>query len=112
MKDAYYLNAITQQVRKAEHNPSIELFTYQMPTVYDEQTNSVFTADWHKMKIVSYNQRGNWQIIKDLKQVDFWAANSSWGNHIQHIIINTVQGISTFNFDFWFILQIISLKLL
>lgn len=55
LKDAYYLNALTRLVRRADHNPSIELFTYQMPTVYDESTNTVVTSDWQKMKIVSYN---------------------------------------------------------
>jgi hypothetical protein len=46
MKDAHILKASTKQLRPAEVQPTMELFLFQMPTVFEQSTGSIYTVDW------------------------------------------------------------------
>jgi hypothetical protein len=46
MKDAHIFTPSTREIRKAENQPNQELFSFQMPTVFDETKSIVYTVDW------------------------------------------------------------------
>ena len=52
MKEAHIFNCTQKRMRPADSQPSMELFLFQMPTVFEQVTGSVFTVDWQKMKII------------------------------------------------------------
>jgi hypothetical protein len=39
-----------------------------MPTIFDQQSGTMITADWQTKKVILFNQHQNWQIYKDLNQ--------------------------------------------
>ena len=46
MKDAHVFNCSRKALRPAETQPSMELFLFQMPTVFEQSTGSVYSVDW------------------------------------------------------------------
>ena len=67
MKDAHIFNSSKKQMRLADTQPTMELFLFQMPTVFESSTGSVYTVDWQKMKIIQF-ARNAWNIMADLKK--------------------------------------------
>jgi len=57
LRDALTYNHVTQQLSKTRHQPWYESFSYQMPTIFDEKSGLVFTADWKKKRIYSIHPR-------------------------------------------------------
>ena len=58
-------------MKKANNQPDIDLFAFQMPTVLDKQggNNKIITADWQSKRIIEYEYNGRFKSIKDLRQV-------------------------------------------
>ena len=46
MKDTHIFNPVDNSMRVAENQASVELFSFQMPTVFDESKGIVYTVDW------------------------------------------------------------------
>lgn len=66
LKDAYVFNPTYKKMSKAAQ-PIQEIFSFQMPTVFESDTGTVYTVDWQKLKIFSF--RGNqWETVTDLKK--------------------------------------------
>ena len=65
MKEAHILNCSQKKIRLADSQPTMDLFLFQMPTVFDQSTGSVITVDWQKMKVVQYNNRV-WGQVADI----------------------------------------------
>lgn len=66
MKEAHIFNCNQKKMRLADNQPSMEMFLFQMPTVFEQSTGSVFTVDWQKMKVIQYNNKA-WSIVADIK---------------------------------------------
>lgn len=67
LKDAYLFNVDTKDVAPLTKQPVIEIFSYQMPTVYDSKTQQVYTADWSKKKIYSMQvNESDWRLVQEL----------------------------------------------
>lgn len=67
LKDSYIFKHNECQLIKFERETPIKLFAYQMPTIHDETTNSVITADWQSKKVLMFNAQQEWTIVKDLQ---------------------------------------------
>jgi hypothetical protein len=52
MKTAHIFNCTSKKMRLADHQPSFEMFLFQMPTAFEQMTGSVLTVDWQKMKVI------------------------------------------------------------
>jgi hypothetical protein len=67
LKDAYTLNTDTEQILPLKRQPIIEIFAYQMPTIFDPKDQTVYTVDWSKRKIYSLipNQT-DWRMMQEL----------------------------------------------
>lgn len=52
MKEAHIFNCTQKKIRPAETQPGMEMFLFQMPTVFEQLTGSVYTVDWQKMKVI------------------------------------------------------------
>ena len=52
MKDAYSFNPIRKDIRLADSQPNMELFLFQMPTVFDQASGIIYSVDWQKMKVL------------------------------------------------------------
>ena len=67
MKEAHVFTHSTKKVRPAESQPQMEMFLFQMPTVFEPSTSSIFTVDWQKMKVIQF-QNKTWSITADIKK--------------------------------------------
>ena len=67
MKDAHVFNPVRKEIKMADHQPSTELFLFQMPTVYDSTTGIIYTVDWQKLKIYQFS-RNKWDVVMDLRR--------------------------------------------
>lgn len=70
LRDAYYFDVKSKVIRKSPVAPVWDLFAYQMPTVLDKSSGQLITADWASRKIFQYEYDGQFNILKDFKQVD------------------------------------------
>ncbi len=52
MKEAHIFNNSQKRMRLADNQPTMEMFLFQMPTVFEQSTGSVITVDWTKMKVI------------------------------------------------------------
>ncbi len=43
------------------------MFLFQMPTVFEQNTGSVITVDWTKMKVIQFNNKA-WSVVADIKK--------------------------------------------
>ena len=68
MKDAYIFNHQQKTMKAADFQPGMELFAFQMPTVYEESTGSVYTVDWQKQMVIQYRQM-RWSVLADFKKL-------------------------------------------
>ena len=46
MKDTVLFDGIRKTMKQSPHQPPNEIFAYQMPTVFEQSTNSMYTVDW------------------------------------------------------------------
>ena len=67
LRDCSIFNATTTQMRKAQVQPDMDLFAFQMPTVRIGD-RTILTADWASKKVIEYSCDRNFKPIKDLKQ--------------------------------------------
>ena len=67
MKEAHILNCGQKKIKLAENQPGLEMFLFQMPTVFEQNTGSVITVDWTKMKVIQYNNKA-WSVVADIKK--------------------------------------------
>ena len=67
MKEAHIFTHSTKKIRMAEAQPQIEMFLFQMPTVFEPSTNSVFSVDWQKMKVIQFTNK-TWTTVADIKK--------------------------------------------
>lgn len=68
MKEAHVFTHSTKKVRLAESQPQMEMFLFQMPTVFEPSLSSIFTVDWQKMKVIQF-QNKTWSITADIKKM-------------------------------------------
>jgi len=66
LKDAYMFNPIKKELKKGTA-PIQEIFSFQMPTVYEKTTGTVYTVDWQKLKIFSFKSN-QWNVVSELKK--------------------------------------------
>ena len=67
MNEAHIFNSNNKKIRLADNQPSIEMFLFQMPTVFEQNTGSVITVDWTKMKVIQFNNKA-WSVVADIKK--------------------------------------------
>ena len=46
MKDAHVFNSSKKTIKPCDSQPTMELFLFQMPTVFEPGTGSVIAVDW------------------------------------------------------------------
>ena len=67
LKDAYFFDVDTQKVKPIPKQPVIEIFSYQMPTLYDSTSKQVYSADWSKKKLYSIVPgETDWRLVQEL----------------------------------------------
>jgi N-acetylneuraminic acid mutarotase len=59
LRDSFLLDVNTNQITRTAQCPN-EVFLFQMPTVFDGATNSIFTCDLQKQLVYKFDERGNW----------------------------------------------------
>ncbi len=67
MKEAHIFTHSSKKIRLSESQPHFEMFLFQMPTVFEQSTNSVFSVDWQKMKVIQFNNK-TWSTVADIKK--------------------------------------------
>lgn len=55
LRDSYIFKHKEGTLTRFEKETPIKLFAYQMPTIHDESTSSVITADWQSKKVLMFN---------------------------------------------------------
>jgi len=69
LQDSYIFKHSECMLIRQEKDTPIKLFTFQMPTLFDETTGTVITADWQTKKVMNYNAGTRaWTIVSDLNQ--------------------------------------------
>ena len=69
LQDSYIFNHSEGTLVRQEKDTPIRLFTFQMPTLLDETTGTVITADWQTKKVMNYNVNTRaWTIVNDLNK--------------------------------------------
>ena len=55
-------------MRREERDAPQKIFTYQMPTLYDEVKKHVLTVDWKTKKTLLYQEDKTWSALRQLDQ--------------------------------------------
>jgi len=66
LKDAFIFTPVRKDLRLTT-SPQADIFSFQMPTVYEENTGTVYTVDWQKLKIFSF-KNNQWNTVAELKK--------------------------------------------
>jgi N-acetylneuraminic acid mutarotase len=67
LKDAYFFDVETHKVKPIPKQPVIEIFSYQMPTLYDSASKKVYSADWSKKKLYHIIPgETDWRLAQEL----------------------------------------------
>jgi hypothetical protein len=57
------LDHATLTLQNAKSEAPQKMFSYQMPTVYDQQSKTVITGDWQTKHILTYKDQA-WSFIR------------------------------------------------
>jgi hypothetical protein len=61
LRDSYLFDTNTCQLTKTAQTPN-ECFLFQMPTVYDSSTSSIFTCDLQRLLVYQFNDKAEWKV--------------------------------------------------
>jgi len=66
LKDSFLFDTTTDQMTRTAACPN-EVFLFQMPTVFDSQTNAAYTCDLQKQLVYKFDAASNWSTHQNLK---------------------------------------------
>ena len=71
LRECYLYHVGENAMKKANVQPDIDLFAFQMPTVLDKSNNAnkIITADWQSKRIIEYEYNGRFKSIKDMRNI-------------------------------------------
>ena len=67
LKDSFLLDTATNAMVRTQPTPN-EVFLFQMPTVFDSQTNAVYTCDLQRHLVYKFDERATWSVHQSMKQ--------------------------------------------
>jgi len=68
LDDVFTFNHSEGTMRREERDAPQKIFTYQMPTLYDEVKKHVLTVDWKTKKTLLYQEDKTWTALRQLDQ--------------------------------------------
>ena len=66
LKDTYFFDIQTQALTRCQQCPN-EVFLFQMPTVYDSNTNGIYTCDLQRHLVYKFDERANWSTYMSMR---------------------------------------------
>lgn len=66
MEDVFMFKHSDKSMRREEQDAPQKIFTYQMPTLFDEVKKHVLTVDWKTKKAIVFGQDKSWSTLREL----------------------------------------------
>jgi len=64
--ETFFLDTKTHKIRKHHNELKDNIFPFQVPTVHDPTSNSLFTVDWQTYKLYEFKNE-QWQFKKKIR---------------------------------------------
>ena len=66
LDDVFLFQHSDKTMIRHEKDAPIKLFSYQMPTVFDESMGHVVTIDWKSKKALLFQKDKTWHVMREL----------------------------------------------